>query len=296
MSDLKVVALYGTPVKSMTMTPYDHPVRVTPQQFGADRTHMVIAKDPNQADDQWMFVAQRKVGPHGIACPHLAQFLAHLNVDNQGGLFIANTHKGARDDAFMYDEEGDSVHMFMEAKLWSETLMVVEVSRRVSDWLSKELNELGYAYEFKVVRLAMPTDRRDILQNHLADRYPVHLISMASVRELAKRCDMKPEAVIKRFRANIIVEMDEPFMERRYTHFRIGDMSFKVMDNTARCAMVNLENGVIDEQREPLTSLVRLHKENGFPMPVTFGLHLVAEHNGNLTVGDTGEGHLTSLL
>lgn len=56
-----------------------------------------------------------------------------------------------------------------------------------------------------------------------ADAYPLHMLNMASVRDVARRCaDAIPRLSVRRFRANIIIQGPEAYAEDSWKRIRVG--------------------------------------------------------------------------
>lgn len=85
-----------------------------------------------------------------------------------------------------------------------------------------------------------------------ADAYPLHLLNIASVRDVAVRCAADiPRLSIKRFRANIIIQGPEAFEEDEWKRIRVGYSSSPSVDDasteiyivcrTIRCRLPNVD-------------------------------------------------------
>ncbi|RAK97938.1 MOSC domain protein [Aspergillus ibericus CBS 121593] len=59
-----------------------------------------------------------------------------------------------------------------------------------------------------------------------ADAYPLHLVNMASIRDVAGRCgDAIPQLSVRRFRANVVVQGPGRFEEDAWKRIRVGGVS-----------------------------------------------------------------------
>lgn len=78
-----------------------------------------------------------------------------------------------------------------------------------------------------------------------ADAYPIHLLSLSSVRDVASRCADIPRLSIRRFRANIIVQGPGAFEEDHWKKIVIGGVGGGVeihtVCRTVRCRLPNVD-------------------------------------------------------
>ncbi|KFY18582.1 hypothetical protein V493_08498 [Pseudogymnoascus sp. VKM F-4281 (FW-2241)] len=75
------------------------------------------------------------------------------------------------------------------------------------------------------------------------DAYPLHIMNLASVRDLEQKMPQAkgvPQLSARRFRANIIVTGPEPYEEDTWKRIRIGSYEFAVSCRTARCKLPNV--------------------------------------------------------
>ena len=128
-----------------------------------------------------------------------------------------------------------------------------------------------------------------------ADGFPVTVASLASLRQLndwiLERAlevgEEPPEPLpIERFRANLVVDGDEPFAEDRWQALTVGHTRFRVTKPVDRCVMTSIHAETLETAKEPIRSLARHRLVGGKPM---FAVHLVPEGAGTLTVGDEVE-------
>ncbi|WP_420030384.1 MOSC domain-containing protein [Rhodococcus ruber] len=88
-----------------------------------------------------------------------------------------------------------------------------------------------------------------------------HIVNMASVRELETRIGQPIDP--RRFRANVYVDMGEPWVEREWVGatFAIGDVAVRCIQQTVRCAVteVNPDTALRDI---PLPRLLMQHYGN----------------------------------
>lgn len=127
---------------------------------------------------------------------------------------------------------------------------------------------------------ASTTHRREIYRNAprkenigfqpvtgFADAYPIHLLNMASVRDVAANCaDEIFELSVRRFRANVIVQGPGKFVEDEWKRIVIGDSSGDGVEiytacRTIRCKLPNVDPDTgVRHPREPDRTLKRYRR------------------------------------
>ncbi|KAL3457387.1 hypothetical protein BJX64DRAFT_18690 [Aspergillus heterothallicus] len=69
-----------------------------------------------------------------------------------------------------------------------------------------------------------------------ADAYPIHLLSLSSVRNVAAHCASSISSLsIRRFRANIIIQGPAAFVEDEWKRIRIGPSSSSCISSSSNC-------------------------------------------------------------
>ena len=75
-----------------------------------------------------------------------------------------------------------------------------------------------------------------------ADAYPIHLLNLASVHDVAARCAADtPRLSIRRFRANIITQGPEAFAEDHWKRVMVGGVEVHTVCRTVRCRLPNVD-------------------------------------------------------
>jgi uncharacterized protein YcbX len=124
------------------------------------------------------------------------------------------------------------------------------------------------------------------------DSFPVTIASLASMRRLddwmveqaLELGEEPPDPLpVERFRANLVVDGDEPFAEDRWTRVVVGDVPFRVGKPVGRCVMATLDPVTLTTAKEPTRTLARHRRVDG---KVFFAVHLVPETSGRISVGD----------
>jgi uncharacterized protein YcbX len=125
-----------------------------------------------------------------------------------------------------------------------------------------------------------------------ADSFPVTVASLASLRRLhdwiLERAlevgEEPPEPLpVERFRANLVVDGDEPFAEDHWGEVRVGEVRFRVAKPVGRCVMATLDPATLRTAKEPTRTLARHRLVDGKTL---FATHLVPLDEGRIRVGD----------
>ncbi|WP_207210514.1 MOSC domain-containing protein [Nocardioides zhouii] len=128
------------------------------------------------------------------------------------------------------------------------------------------------------------------------DSFPVTVASLASLRQLndwvvERALDLGEEPrdplPIERFRANLVVDGDEPFAEDRWRVLTVGGVRFRVTKPVDRCVMTTIHPQTLETAKEPIRTLARHRLVDGKTM---FAAHLVPLDEGRIAVGDDVRG------
>ncbi|KAI2832068.1 hypothetical protein CBS147343_4806 [Aspergillus niger] len=139
-----------------------------------------------------------------------------------------------------------------------------------------------------------------------ADAYPIHLLNMASVRDVAANCaDEIPELSVRRFRANVIIQGPGKFVEDEWKRIVIGGSSedadgveIYTACRTIRCKLPNVDPDTgVRHPREPDRTLKRYRRiDAGDLTNACLGMQCVPavreftlQVNDPITVLETGE-------
>lgn len=115
-----------------------------------------------------------------------------------------------------------------------------------------------------------------------ADAYPIHLLNLASVRDVAARCAADiPRLSIRRFRANIIVQGPGAFEEDHWKRIVVGSkrdgVEIFTVCRTVRCRLPNVDPDTgVRHPSEPDRTLKRYRKiDRGDLTNACLGMQLV---------------------
>ncbi|MEP6649441.1 MAG: MOSC N-terminal beta barrel domain-containing protein [Lapillicoccus sp.] len=145
---------------------------------------------------------------------------------------------------------------------------------------------------------------------NLADAGPILLASQASMAQLnawiqadadeADVADLDPTDIsdaaappahepldILRFRANIVIDGDEPFAEDSWAGVRVGDVELRTTETCDRCVMTTIDPVTLAGGKEPIRTLAR-HRR--WDRKTWFGTRLVRTGGGDtIRMGDPVE-------
>lgn len=154
----------------------------------------------------------------------------------------------------------------------------------VNDWLTARAGRPVRLVwqEDPTVRTLSP-DRGGMPGEHLslADAGPVLLVTRASMAQL--NLWVGSELDIQRFRANVVIDGDEPFAEDDWAGVRIGDVDFRTTMICDRCVMTTIDPDTLESGKEPIRTLATHRRWEG---ATWFGIRLVALGPGDLGTGD----------
>jgi uncharacterized protein YcbX len=150
---------------------------------------------------------------------------------------------------------------------------------------------------------ANPTHNRQIYRNApgsedlgfqpntaFADAYPIHLLNLASHRDVAARCAYAiPKLSIRRFRANIITQGPGAFDEDGWKRLAIGGVEIHAACRTVRCRLPNVDpaSGERHEAEPDRTLKAYRRIDDGDRTNACLGMQLVpAVEKFRVCVGD----------
>ncbi|HEY7280425.1 MAG TPA: MOSC domain-containing protein [Actinomycetota bacterium] len=122
------------------------------------------------------------------------------------------------------------------------------------------------------------TVARETEVSHFDDG-PVSLVGTASVDALGT--ERSEEVDSARFRPNILLATDEPFVEDSWIGRRVevGSAALRVLARSPRCVMINMASADLPEQRGNLAAIGRLHD-------ACLGVIANVEAPGRIALGD----------
>uniref|UniRef100_F1KY37 Molybdenum cofactor sulfurase n=1 Tax=Ascaris suum TaxID=6253 RepID=F1KY37_ASCSU len=159
-------------------------------------------------------------------------------------------------------------------RICTHRVKTVDCGDEVAQWIDAELDEQGCRLHQVVdEQLTGECNTHGLTTTSLSNEAPYLLINRRSASHLAEMIGLDIKEVTKRFRANLIVDGIEPFLEDSITGMYIGDIPFKVIGHCSRCQMICIdqENGVKD------ASLLLALRDYRLGSKITFGIYLQLE-------------------
>lgn len=220
-------------------------------------------------------------------------------VDGQGKFVSQRRHpRMALLQAFVNDAgevciavEGDVYSLLpdpglqVEVTVWSDTCLAwqnadPEVDGRLSSFLGVQVRLVFMPDDTfrQVDRHYFPGDQRV----GFTDGYPILLLNEASLRDLNSR--LPHDVVMDRFRGNIVVDADLPYVEDNWKKIQIGEVILAVVKPCSRCVMTTVDPAMGVKGSEPLKTLSGYRKTE---LGVIFGQNIVQLNTGVISVGDS---------
>lgn len=178
-------------------------------------------------------------------------------------------------------------------KIWKDTPIAYDYGHHIPQSLRAYLGS-DPATPLTLFRVN-PSDHREIFRcaprkedlgfqtvTGFADAYPIHLLSLSSVRDVAARCAADiPRLSIRRFRANIIIQGPEAFTEDHWKRISVGGVGDGVeihtVCRTVRCRLPNVDPDTgVRHPSEPDRTLRSYRRiDRGDLMNACLGMQLV---------------------
>ncbi|MCB0662681.1 MAG: MOSC domain-containing protein, partial [Saprospiraceae bacterium] len=180
-------------------------------------------------DENGNFCTQRKF-------PQMARLQAAIKDD-----FLVISKLDAT-DSIEIPLENSAIGGMEEVKVWSDKTMAFAEEQIYNDWLS---DALGFA-----VKLYRQTDASRRVHERFgtektvsfADSQPFLVVGTASLADLEKR--LGNEINMNRFRPNMVIETETPFVEDTWELFQLGNIPLKKTKLCGRCKMVNVNQEI----------------------------------------------------
>lgn len=258
----KVAALNIHPIKSTRPISLQE-VEVESRGLRWDRRWMLV-------DGNRRFITPRQVPRLAMISTHFEEHQLVVSAPGQNSLRIPLSDPG----------KGT-----LEVGIWRDQCRVVPVGREADSWFSEFLG-----LECRLVRLS-DQDHRAVDPAYgepgdevsLADGYPLLIIGEASLADLNRR--LEAPVPMLRFRPNLVVDTEQPFVEDQWRRIRIGELEFELVKACSRCVFTTIdpETGVRHPKLEPLRTLGGYRRRSGGG--VFFGQNAIPRGRGRLIVG-----------
>ena len=190
-------------------------------------------------------------------------------------------------------------------KIWKDSPIALNMTSSVRSELNELKQFLGVKHPLGLFRV--DTEHyRQVFRNAprketlgyqpivgFADAYPLHLLNLASIHDLANRTeDGPPELSICRFRSNIVVTGPLAFAEDHWKKIRIGEGTYDVSCRTSRCKLPNTDQITGQKHLKEPDNTLRSYRrvDKGAGSAASLGMQMVPIlESGNIKVGDTVE-------
>ncbi len=172
---------------------------------------------------------------------------------------------------------------WLDVTIWEKACKAQVVSQEANAWVS-EFMQMKCLLVFMPDSINLQIDPVYNINNGItsfSDGYPYLLIGQASLDDLNSK--LETPVPMKRFRPNIVVTGSEAFAEDSLQKIKIGSVQFHVAKPCARCVVTTIDPETAQRGKEPLTTLNTYRNVNG---QVLFGMNLIPEQTGVLTIGD----------
>jgi uncharacterized protein len=168
------------------------------------------------------------------------------------------------------------------AVVWNDACHAVWTGERPAAWFSEVLGTPCSLVHMPVdtVRPADPAFAPPGVRVSFADAFPFLLISEESLEDLNTR--LPTPLPMNRFRPNLVIRGDGPYVEDSLSAFRLGDIEFRMVKPCGRCVVTTTDQQTTEQGVEPLRTLATYRKVGG---EVMFGQNVVHLGTGRLSVG-----------
>ena len=275
---VRVAALHTYPVKGCRRLDHDD-ARVEPWGLAGDRRWMII-------DPDGVGITQRE-----------APALVHIHPRPVAGGLILHTGRPTPDVpppvAPRLDVRAPVAGPPVQVRVFrAKTPVPARLAAAAAhDWISTLIGRparLAWLAD-PAVRAVDPDHGRSGDVVSFADGYPVLLTNTASLDAvndwLVESGDPAAPLPMHRFRPNVVISgapawAEDGWLGRR---IRIGDVTFRVAKTCTRCVVTTTDQDTGERGQQPLRILARHHRG---PKGVLFGMNLIPDGTGRITVGD----------
>ncbi len=183
--------------------------------------------------------------------------------------------------------------------IWGDKILGIDQGDEVAKWFQDALN---LTHTCRLIRqsdhhIRAIDSRYSFKKNQpvsLADGYPFLLTNTASLSELNNRLKIKypqqnQQITMDRFRPNLVIESDKPFIEDSWQEIKINSVKFSLVKACSRCLITTTDQktGIQNSLKEPLNTLSNFRQipKQG----IMFGQNLIAYNEGVINLNDSVE-------
>lgn len=253
--------LYIYPIKSLGAISLQKAV-MEKEGLRGDRRFMLV-------DALGKFITQR-------TRPELTRFSLS---ETSAGFLVQDLVKGLSKELSWSPNLGEK----LEVEIWEDRLQAKEVLEGWSSWFSEALQEEVYLVQItdenpREMKLKYQTN---IVKNtSFADSLPLLVVGSASFQALEERLGESVDHL--RFRPNIVVATQDPFMEDTWSEIQLGTCRLRGAKPCARCSLVNVDPHSGESTKRTLNTLASFRTINH---KVYFGQQFVPMKLGEIKVG-----------
>lgn len=266
----------------------------------------------------WKFVTQREAPKIATVKPEVwvpeTKFQmshgAHSHAQSGGVLLIKYPTKGGRERSIQFplnptkSQIKYNGYRTQRMTIWRDSpeALLMASTESQDSWMQDIQSLLGFSAPVALFRVsnmhAREVFRCAPRQEEIGwqpsvgfqDAYPLHILNLASVRDVASRTDLgRNELSIKNFRPNIIVTGGAPYAEDNWKLIKIGEDQYHVSCRTTRCLLPNVNQETGERRQEPYKTMKSFRiVDEGAPSSPCLGMQMVpaSEDERMLCVGD----------
>ncbi len=284
--ELRVTRLRTYPVKSLAGNDVDSAI-VEPWGFAGDRrwalvddagknvnarsVHHLLGLRAEPAGEGSIRILDRNGATITVAAPGAAPGAAPTVAVGFSGLDRA-TPAGEAADAWLSERIGRTLHLVWQA---DPTLRPIAEKHGGQPGDSLSLADDG------PLLLATEASMRQLNDWIAADQALPDLPDL-DPHDLSGATGAAKPLDIVRFRPNVIVDGDEPFVEDNWDTVRIGDVTFRKTVLCDRCVMTTIDPTTLEGGKEPIRTLARHRRWDG---KTWFGVRLAPVNTGRTELG-----------
>jgi len=229
-----------------------------------------------QYDRRWMLVDEQNKFITQRLHPKMALLKVEINNDLLTIKHKQNKLSPLTIPLLPYDDEEINV------QIWKDNVTALKYSHDANDWFTE-------AIDFKCQLVYMPdSTKRKVDPKYaknkmvsFADGYPFLIIGEESLNDLNER--LEEPLPMTRFRTNFVFGGGKPFDEDNWKTIKIGNMVFHSTKSCSRCVITTINQNTGITGKEPLKTLATFRQKDN---KVMFGMNLIADGFGKVTVGD----------
>ncbi len=263
MNKMQLEQLWIYPVKSLAGISLPR-IEVVKNGFFLDRQWMLVDAQSGS------FLTQRQFPGLALLKLELDQQIVRIEATGQGSIQF---------------EYGQNDGRKKTVKVWNDELQAETVSQVIDDWFSDYLKQ-------SVQLASMPVNtRRQVDRQYanddettgFADGFPFLLIGTASLEDLNQRLPQDQQMNMQRFRPNLVIRTEQPFIEDQWHRVRIGQQTFRLVKPCSRCSITTVNPQTGETSPEPLKTLSSYRRQG---QQVMFGQNVLHDSRGFLHIGD----------